>query len=156
MSPFSTRNVAKARPPWDARLVGWAHVAFGILGLLLWTAVLTGFAQPGPSEWRSLYLFGMLEVRSVLWSGVIGVPLSAASVLEGYGLARGRRYGWWLALALNLNVLPTLWVNLTAPPRVAPIWLAFYLLVLGWLLWRVRLYRPFGSGPARNLGTRYE
>jgi len=149
LASSDAQHAVKVRPPWDARVIGWAHVAFGILGLLLAIIALAGIAHPSESgwkPWRPLILFGTLEIHSISWQGVRGLLLGIAMMLGGYGLARGRRYGWWLILACNLESLPMLLVNLTTTPCVTPVWLVFYLLVLGWLLGRIRLYRPFGHG----------
>ena len=141
------RGVSGTRHPTDARFFGWVHFAFGILGLLLSVAVLAGIARPVDSEWSARILFGTIQAHSGFWIGLNGIIWGGATILGGYGVARGETYGWWLLLLFHIQNLPTMLVNFTDAPGAASIWVAVSVVVLAWLLWRIRLFHPFGRKP---------
>jgi len=142
-----------SRVPLDGRFVGWGHLVFGIGLCVTGVLLLTGLVQPVRGEWRVLGPFGVFELQTTPWQAGYAVFSSMLLAAGGWGLAKGRGYGWWLLAVAHIDRLPTVLVNLPVRPALATAYLAFSLVALVWLTWRRRVFRPFGKWHPSCRGT---
>lgn len=71
--------------------------------------------------------------------GVIALGYGVLESVEAYGLWRRRRWGEWLTvLATSLLLIPEIWELARSASALKAATLALNLLVVGYLLWRIR------------------
>jgi len=135
----------KKRLPWDVFAVGIVELATAGLGLLSALGHLSSPSEP-VTRYAYVALFGLVRLRSSLWIGVDELLGGGALLVAGYGLIKGRAYGWWLSMGLVImRGIPASLANLAMGPVIA-ISLGSACIVLVWGLFRIKLFRPFGRG----------
>jgi len=134
-------NLNVTRDMW---LMGVANILFGAFGFVSGAAFISGFASPLVESLPRIYLFGIFPINSLLWQGVGSALHGLAFVVGGWGLLRGRAYGWWVTLLMALSGVRWLLDKFVHYPYGCSIWFAILALVVAWLLRRARFYRPFG------------
>ena len=97
-----------------AALVASAHGPMSLSSLFAAPAPIRAISQPSAPTRAGRHLRGLREQQ--LYAQWPGVPVQAAPALLlllcAYGLRRGRRLAWWLAVIINLTVLAvSIWVT---------------------------------------------
>lgn len=137
----------KREIPKDVAFLGRLCFVLGGLGALA-GLVMVGVIAHDPSrplDLRPLFVcFGIVSVKSPPWMGLYFLISGCVLIATGYGLRKVHPVGWWLLLIQILDGM----IHGMVRARSAG-WLAFGLCVRGllvaWLIWRVRLYHPFGT-----------
>jgi len=137
--------VPAKRMPWDVKLIGWLALTGGIAGFVMGSLLAWGVVGYRDADWCALTLFGTVDITSNLRLGIMYMVKGPLSFVKGYGLLKGRAFGWWLYMVTLVEAS----VNgiLLAPirPCVAAFGLSIICLQIAWLIFRARLYRPLGS-----------
>jgi len=127
--------------PVDARVLGLVWAAWGLLWFVGNAAEVLAHGGCHAKEWERA-CFGLVDPGTPFWAGVARVGYGALGFAAGYGLFKGRTFGWWLhVLAIADKFGLALVLRATYPDEargtfVLPIALAL------WSLWRARIYDP--------------
>ncbi|HUS45523.1 MAG TPA: hypothetical protein VM219_05775 [Phycisphaerae bacterium] len=128
--------------PWDVVALGWISYVSGVvcvLGGILFLALGRG----EPSGWEKWTLFGTVHVTGRIGFGVWLLIYGILFLIEGWGLLRGRSWAWWLMLGEQVEYAVS---GFSHPSLLWSVSAAIVInaLVFGWLLFRAKLFRPFG------------
>lgn len=147
--PKTTRmedRLGQGKRPWDVRVVGWLYIVGGLGSFVLGVLVMIGIVTSPYSERGMLTVFGMIRIRSGFGLGLNHLVRGLAGAAAGYGLIKRHSLGWWISLIMLLEGAVLVGV-------VAPLYswgsvlfrLGVIGLTLAWLVFRARLYHPFGG-----------
>ena len=92
-APFSPIR----KMPLDARIIGWLILVTAFMDFLFAVLLTTGISRFLTDESR-LILFGTFRLASELSFGIYFFCLGLMTVVCGYGVAKGYKFGWWCML----------------------------------------------------------
>ena len=135
----------RKKAPWDVKIVAGLDIFNAVGALLFAEAFLARKASiadfPG---WVPLILFGTVQVTSDFWFGILSVVYVCLNGITAYGLLKRWRLGWWGQLLLTLDGITICIGNARYTPIRSYFWIVVNVLLLFWLIYRMKMYRPFG------------
>jgi len=126
--------------PLDAKIAGWLIFCYAIMILLFGVILTVGLGHLNGYRSRPI-LFGLLTVTSDLGNGVYALLLGFATLAGGFGLIKGRKYGWWIMFVVSIYCILDGY-HVQAIKGVCPTWWGLYVLsaITLWLLLRGKVY----------------
>ncbi len=142
MLTTAENDASAMRLPDDVRVIGFIHVLSGFALLARGLLIILGVLPPGP-DLGVPTLFGAIWITTRLGKGIEQLIIAPLALIRGYGLLRGRAFGWWL-YTIALVELTYDWIAYghVRPLMMVPI-LVLNALQGAWLIYRWRLFRPF-------------
>lgn len=125
--------------PLDVRIVAWLLVISAFMHFFITLLLLIGIAH-SPSDYNRPVLFGTLSLGSDLSSGIYSSLLGGASLVSAYSLVRGHKFGWWFVLIFSIYNIYDALLLLSCYPTGATIGICISFGIIGWLVYRRRLY----------------
>jgi len=129
--------------PWDVVALGWISCVLGSLSVVLGGILFLALGRGEPSSWEKWILFGTVHVTGRIGFGVWNLIYGILFLIEGWGLLRGRRWAWWLVLGMCVEYA----ISVFSHPALlwsVPAAIVINVLFFAWLLFRAKLFRPFG------------
>lgn len=133
--------------PGDVKFVGWLHIVAGVGSLPIGVLIMAGVLDPFYADRGVFRLFGMVHLTSGFCLGLDCLVMGLLSAVTGYGLLKRHPLGWWLLLVTLLHgVANSIADERFHGPNVI-VWpgLTIIGLMIAWLIFRARLYHPFGK-----------
>ena len=123
----------------DVRIVKWflfvvASFLFFVSGLLL-----TGLSDIA-ENYQRFVLFGILSLTSNLSFGIYFFCTGIISVVCGYGISKGFKFGWWCLLVYSIYHFSDILLVFYHHQVNAIIGICIDLGLITWLIYRKRLY----------------
>lgn len=156
MTLKQNRQTKGQRAPWDVWVVG--SLCFVGAALYILGGLPRIFMSSCPHEVERNYvtLFGILSPSSPFWIGICYLVHAVFEVAEGYGLVRGRSYGWWLMIIGLFDRVALTIVQFPSSAYWGLLRLLLICVLLGWAIFRIRFYRPFEKFVKRQEKPRSE
>lgn len=145
-------KTGRRKLPWDAKLMG--IFSFFSAAIMIWSGLPRVLGLFNPDE-QYLAMFGILRLTSSFSIGTCFLLHAGVVCVSGYGLLKGRAFGWWLLMYMSVSHLPDTirsihgGVSQMLTIVLASLWIA-------WALFRIRLYDPFGTQARKSRQQRAE
>ncbi len=133
---------AKLKMPLDVRIVAWLCFIGGFMGLGVVLLLATGSMHFAADYTRPI-VFGAFSIASDLSSGIHALVTGIASLVCGYGIMKGLKFGWWLTLIYSINNIGDSVLLLLSYEHDNPaiIGMCISLALIIWLVYRRRLFK---------------
>ncbi len=125
--------------PLDVRIMGWIFFAASVVWLLIGLLLFTEISHIPPGDQR-LTFFGMITLTSDMSFGMHSLVISLTGFLSFYGIMKGHRFGWWIALFLCINGCSDSILVFSQHRVAAVISILMSIGIIVWLVFRRRLY----------------
>lgn len=142
----------KRMMPWDTQVLGWFRAATGGVVFAFGSLLLAGIARRPDEAEPFPVLFGLVFLESGQAMGLYYVVLGICGAVCGWGLIRGRSWGWWLGMAGAANGVATSAFTLKRFGSVGIVGISMGGAFILWLMFRARIYSPFGQGHCTSEG----
>ena len=142
-------KVRLSRVPPDAQIVAYLFVGAALVMIVFGLMLVTDLVHLYNRVYPHLTLLGAVQVSSVFVAGMNMVVSGLLAGIAAYGLLKRHKYGWWLAMLFAVNEGISLGVLEYTGHHMGFLRLVWIPILVGWLLFRVRIYRPFSRQHAR-------
>lgn len=129
----------KKKMPLDVRIVASLGFISALMSFAFVLLLVIGVAH-FPSNYQRPVLLGVFHLRSNLSAGVHSFLVGLASSVSAYGLIKGCKFGWWLALVFSLSAIPDSLLMFSDYPVSVTIGICISIGIIIWLVLRRGLY----------------